>query len=41
LEINGFNTAETPEWVTLKVTAMSAEDLKNLISEVDQLPKAA
>jgi hypothetical protein len=40
LEINGFNTAETPEWTTLKLTAMSSEDLKNLISEIDQLPKA-
>jgi hypothetical protein len=41
LEINGFNTAEVPEWVTIKMTAMSVEDLKDLISEVDQLPKAA
>ena len=40
LEINGFSTAETPEWTTLKLTAMSSEDLKNLISEIDQLPKA-
>jgi hypothetical protein len=40
LEINGFNTAEVSEWTTLKLTAMSIDDLKDLISEVDQLPKA-
>jgi hypothetical protein len=40
LEINGFNTAEVPEWVTLKMTAMTVEDLKDLISEVDQMPRA-
>ena len=40
LEVNGFNTADTPEWTTIKMTAMSSEDLSNLISEVNQLPKA-